>query len=221
MKNQSVQLPCQSLQLSNASTHVPKAVALLYRFQGYWRRHGFLAASRKTCSWLLGNIRLPRHPADTVKVPFDPAEEALQLQPGELVEVKSHAEIIKTLDPNGRHRGLLFMADMAQYCGRRMKVKSPSTGSSWKTRGRSGGCEIPCCSRAPCATVSAWDATVPVSISGVKSGYVASRTTVPPVQTRTAVNMGQEILCSAESHPGRFPRNRVSAGAIRILTHGG
>lgn len=125
MKNQSVQLPCQSLQLSNASTHVPKAVALLYRFQGYWRRHGFLAASRKTCSWLLGNIRLPRHPADTVKVPFDPAEEALQLQPGELVEVKSHAEIIKTLDPNGRHRGLLFMADMAQYCGRRMKVQKP------------------------------------------------------------------------------------------------
>lgn len=123
MKNQSVQLPCQSIHFPNASTHVPKAVALLYRFQGYFRRDGLLAASRKTCSWLLDKLPFPRRPADTAKTSFDPAEEALQLQPGELVEVKSHAEIIKTLDPNGRHRGLLFMADMAQYCGCRMKVR--------------------------------------------------------------------------------------------------
>ncbi|MCZ2147225.1 MAG: hypothetical protein LC126_05570 [Bryobacterales bacterium] len=125
MKNQSAQLSCQSMHLPNASTRVPKVVALLYRVRGYLRRHGFLATSRKICSSLLGKMPLSRRPAETGKPSFDPAEEALQLQPGELVEVKSHAEIVKTLDPNGRHRGLLFMADMVQYCGRRMRVYKP------------------------------------------------------------------------------------------------
>lgn len=46
----------------------------------------------------------------------------LDLQPGELVEVKSRREILATLDPAGRNRGLSFDAEMLPYCGRRFRV---------------------------------------------------------------------------------------------------
>jgi hypothetical protein len=41
----------------------------------------------------------------------------LNLQPGELVRVKSHREILATLDTANRNRGLLFDAEMAPFCG--------------------------------------------------------------------------------------------------------
>ena len=50
------------------------------------------------------------------------AAETLDLQPGELVEVKSVEEILATLDGNRRHRGLLWMTGMSKYCGRRYRV---------------------------------------------------------------------------------------------------
>lgn len=49
---------------------------------------------------------------------------ALNLQPGELVEVKSRAEIEATLDALGRNRGLGFGSEMLQFCGRRYPVAS-------------------------------------------------------------------------------------------------
>jgi hypothetical protein len=48
--------------------------------------------------------------------------ETLDLQPGEVVEVKSRNEILATLDPSGRNRGLSFDAEMLPYCGRRFRV---------------------------------------------------------------------------------------------------
>ncbi len=50
------------------------------------------------------------------------SEEILDLQPGELVEVKSVDEILATLDGNRRHKGLLWMTGMKKYCGRRYRV---------------------------------------------------------------------------------------------------
>jgi hypothetical protein len=47
----------------------------------------------------------------------------LHLQPGEIVEVKSRAEIEATLDREGRHRGLLFNSEMAKFCGTRQRVE--------------------------------------------------------------------------------------------------
>lgn len=47
---------------------------------------------------------------------------SLNLQPGELVEVKSKEEILATLDAKGRNRGLGFGAEMLKYCGKRYKV---------------------------------------------------------------------------------------------------
>ncbi len=41
---------------------------------------------------------------------------------GDLVEVKGAAEILATLDADGKLDGLLFMPEMARYCGQRLRV---------------------------------------------------------------------------------------------------
>jgi hypothetical protein len=46
----------------------------------------------------------------------------LRLLPGELVEVRSFAEISATLDGEGRLDGLPFMPEMLHHCGRRYRV---------------------------------------------------------------------------------------------------
>jgi len=48
--------------------------------------------------------------------------EPLNLQPGELVQVRSKAEIMATLDDGVRNRGLSFDAEMEPFCGRTMRV---------------------------------------------------------------------------------------------------
>jgi len=47
---------------------------------------------------------------------------SLNLQPGEIVEVKSKEEIQATLDVKGRNRGLAFAYEMLSYCGGRYRV---------------------------------------------------------------------------------------------------
>jgi hypothetical protein len=46
----------------------------------------------------------------------------LGLKPGELVEVKSHEEILATLNRQNKNRGLYFGAAMVPYCGKRHRV---------------------------------------------------------------------------------------------------
>lgn len=46
-----------------------------------------------------------------------PPIERLDLQPGELVEVRSREEIMTTLDRSQRNRGLWFDSEMLPYCG--------------------------------------------------------------------------------------------------------
>jgi len=48
--------------------------------------------------------------------------ERLDLQVGELVQVRSAREILQTLDRNGCNRGMEFKAEMFQFCGRRFPV---------------------------------------------------------------------------------------------------
>jgi hypothetical protein len=64
----------------------------------------------------------------------------LNLQPGDLVEIKSPKEIAATLDPDGKNRGLLFCQEMLRFCGQRARVISrvdrmilEETGRMWKT----------------------------------------------------------------------------------------
>jgi hypothetical protein len=44
------------------------------------------------------------------------------LQPGELVRIRSKAEICRTLDQNLRNRGMGFEEEMARHCGREARV---------------------------------------------------------------------------------------------------
>lgn len=47
---------------------------------------------------------------------------ALDLQPGELVRVKSVEEIVGTLDAENKNRGMSFDREMLKYCGREARV---------------------------------------------------------------------------------------------------
>jgi hypothetical protein len=61
----------------------------------------------------------PHHKAP---LPLISAAEGLDLQPGDLVEVKSADEIRATLNPARRSQGLLFLPGMWAHCGCRLRV---------------------------------------------------------------------------------------------------
>lgn len=89
---------------------------------------------------------------------------SLNLQPGDWVEVLSVREIASTLDSNGKCKGLFFMPEMEQYCGKKFKIfkraekiKLESTGELRRLRSPSfflegvycngefqGGCDRAC-----------------------------------------------------------------------------
>lgn len=48
--------------------------------------------------------------------------ETLNLQPGELVRIKSHDEILRTLNTSNKNRGLYFDAEEVPYCGGTYRV---------------------------------------------------------------------------------------------------
>jgi hypothetical protein len=47
---------------------------------------------------------------------------ALNLQVGELVRVKSHEEILKTVDAGNRNRGMYWDAELVPYCNKTYRV---------------------------------------------------------------------------------------------------
>lgn len=55
-----------------------------------------------------------------------PWRRQLGLRPGELVEVRSREEVLRTLDSRACLDGLPFMPEMFQYCGRRFHVSKRS-----------------------------------------------------------------------------------------------
>jgi hypothetical protein len=59
----------------------------------------------------------------------------LNLQPGELVRVRSYNEILSTLNKESKHKGLFFDAEMVPYCGKVFRVRAViSTFIDEKTR---------------------------------------------------------------------------------------
>lgn len=48
--------------------------------------------------------------------------ESLNLQPGELVEVRSEEEIFSTLDKKGKNKGLYFLPEMRKDSGKKFRV---------------------------------------------------------------------------------------------------
>jgi len=68
-----------------------------------------------------GGRRLPDLEGQVVDGDF-PVTPALDLQPGELVEVRGKDEIARTLDADRRNRGLRFDEEMLNLCGKRGRV---------------------------------------------------------------------------------------------------
>jgi hypothetical protein len=73
------------------------------------------------CNKLRGMFGLRRHGMITGPQ-GNAAGDRLNLQPGEIVEVKGKKEIEATLDEHGRTGGLGFAAEMLDCCGRRYRV---------------------------------------------------------------------------------------------------
>jgi hypothetical protein len=61
---------------------------------------------------------------------------ARSLRPGDWVEVRSLEEIGATLDPEGKLKGLPFMPEMAQYCGKRFPVSKRAEKTCFAERQR-------------------------------------------------------------------------------------
>jgi hypothetical protein len=53
-----------------------------------------------------------------------PASEPLNLQPGELVQVRSRREILDTLDKGRKHKNLWFDIEMERFCGGTYRVRN-------------------------------------------------------------------------------------------------
>jgi len=50
------------------------------------------------------------------------SRQPLNLEPGDLVEVRPENEILATLDSSGKYGGLRFAPEMSKYCGKRFRV---------------------------------------------------------------------------------------------------
>lgn len=110
---------CQATHFRDASALVSRSIARLYRLHGFLRKRGFRATIRKTYEFIFQS----RHSVGDAVAPKLPApDESLNLQSGEWIEIKSYEEIGQTLDGQQRHRGMLFMPEMVEYCGRRLRV---------------------------------------------------------------------------------------------------
>ena len=75
---------------------------------------------------IVGLRTVGKKSVSTSKKAVKAVDEVLNLQPGELVEVKSLEEIYDTLDQRragyGRNKGLLFMLPMSKFCGKKYRV---------------------------------------------------------------------------------------------------
>ena len=72
-------------------------------------------------SWLWSGSRFPRTEGAIPVGERTPAASS-NLQPGELVRVKSHKEILRTITTENKNRGLSWDAEMVHYCGGTYRV---------------------------------------------------------------------------------------------------
>ena len=72
---------------------------------------------------LWGGLPFPRHRGKLK--PSEPAPVAtLNLQPGELVRIKSYEEILRTIDNDNKNRGMSFDGEMMPFCGKTYRVRN-------------------------------------------------------------------------------------------------
>jgi hypothetical protein len=116
---------CQSTQLLRAVNAIPKSKKISKLFEDIRSgTYGGMDAFRATVIPVLlkvaGVLKDVEPRGNLSKTPHV----ILNLQPGEVVEVKSLREIESTLDAQGKNRGLTFISDMKRYCGKLFKVRN-------------------------------------------------------------------------------------------------
>ncbi|MCC6365716.1 MAG: hypothetical protein IT165_19555 [Bryobacterales bacterium] len=96
-----------------------------------------------TCHSLWGGPQFPRT-SGTIPDGKPTPSTALDLQPGELVRVKSHEEILATLTVGSKNRGLLWDAEMVPYCGGTYRVLKRVTRIINENTGKMQDMKTPC-----------------------------------------------------------------------------
>jgi len=86
------------------------------RFRAFRQFHDWLQR-------LFGGLPYPRRGGTIPAGTLTPTS-VLDLQPGELVRVKSYEEILATLDTANKNRGLFFDAELVPYCGGTYRVRA-------------------------------------------------------------------------------------------------
>lgn len=116
---------CQSTNLIKATSRLPAWDIRQYiwdigsgRFKPIERMHELLISFNSKVQQILGGKRYAAFHGKYRRTPTI----SLNLQPEELVEVRSKEEILSTLDSKGRNRGLEFTAEMLKFCGKRYRV---------------------------------------------------------------------------------------------------
>jgi hypothetical protein len=72
---------------------------------------------------LWGGLPFPRHRGKLQSGQAAPVA-ALNLQPGELVRIKSYEDILGTIDKDNKNRGMSFDAEMMPFCGKTYRVRN-------------------------------------------------------------------------------------------------
>lgn len=115
---------CQSTQLKEATLPLTAKEKILklykdFKIGTYNFYEAFKLLTYPLIRKLIKKIKDQHPKGELTKTP----EDVLNLQPGELVQVKSFDEIIQTLDRRGKNKGLSFEPDMKMFCGKQFKVK--------------------------------------------------------------------------------------------------
>jgi hypothetical protein len=131
---------CQANTFESGSEPMSRAVDLTRRAREHLRRYGMRATLGKLLGFVANKLAGDSNSPAGLKAvgsgltPFSAAssgesvtkarrpEEVLGLQPGDYVEVKPVAEILSTLDEEGRLNGLAYIPSMASFVGQRFKV---------------------------------------------------------------------------------------------------
>lgn len=116
---------CQSTQLRNATKPLSAKEKIFKLFKDVQiGTYNFYEALKLLIQPLIRKVIKKikdQHPkGELTKTP----EEVLNLQPGEVVQVRSFEEILKTLDKRGKNKGLSFEPDMKMFCGKQFTVRN-------------------------------------------------------------------------------------------------
>lgn len=112
---------CQTSDLLSPSKTYPRVFTMLYQLRSNLREHGLFGTGKK--AWSKVFTDKTSGPQQALQpVGAEDHSQVLDLQPGEIVEVKSQEEVRRTLDATGKNRNLGFMPEMWNYCGQQLRV---------------------------------------------------------------------------------------------------